>query len=299
MANLSEEIGRIAAQVGPAVVGLGPGWGSGSGVVVADDRVVTVGAPRREEVGVVFADGRRERGRVAGTDADSGLAVIAVDTGGVAPVVAAGGDPASLPIGAAVFALADPGGRGLRVTAGHMASVPRRMRAGRGRPLADAIEHTAPLPRGSSGGPLVDAAGGLIGLNAVRTPAGLIIALGATPALWGRIEDLAAGRATPAAPRLGVAIAPPRMARRLRRSVGLPPRDGLLVRAVEEDGPAGRAGLRAGDLIVAVGGEPLAGLDQLYSQLDLAGAAGTLEVGYVRGVEEASATVEFGAVAAA
>ena len=116
---------------------------------------------------------------VAGLDTDNDLAVLAVDTGD-APAIAweprggtsagedagdvrgqaAGGE---LGIGAPVVALANPGGRGLRATLGFVSSGGRSFRGPRGRRIRGAIEHTAPLPRGSSGGPLVDPDGNLLG----------------------------------------------------------------------------------------------------------------------------------------
>src|SRR5919204_423797 len=126
----------------------------------------------------------------------------------------------------------------------------RGFRGPRGRRVRDALEHTATLPRGSSGGPLVDVEGRLLGLNALRLEGGLILALPAGPALRERVQLLARGEA-PSPHRLGVAVAPPRVARRLRRAVGLPERSGLLVRAVEQDGAAERAGIEAGGLLVA------------------------------------------------
>ena len=86
------------------------------------------------------------------------------------------------------------------------------------------------------------------------------------------------------------------MARRLRRAVGLPERDGLLVRAVEEEGPAGRAGVERGDLIVAAGGKEIDGVETLYTALDeVPAAGGELELTVVRGTEERSVTVTFAA----
>src|SRR5207247_6888228 len=85
--ELSFTIGRIAGRVGPSVVGIGRGWGVGSGVVVAEGRVLTNAHNlRRDETSVHFADGRRERGQVAGVDADNDLAVIDVDTGEATPL---------------------------------------------------------------------------------------------------------------------------------------------------------------------------------------------------------------------
>src|SRR5919202_6087575 len=290
VADLSDLISSAAERVGPAVVGIGRGWGLGSGVVVETGQVVTSAHNlRRDEVTVTFADGRREVGRRAGVDPDLDLAVVAVDPGD-APAVAWDPDATDSPVGAAVVALANPGGRGLRATLGFVSSGPRRIRGPRGRPIEGAIEHTAPLPRGSSGGPLVDAEGRLLGLNSLRLDGGLILALAADADLRARVEALARGEA-PASPVLGLALAPPRVARRMRRAVGLPELDGLLVRGVAEDGAAAKAGIERGDLIVAAAGRPLERVDDLYETLDGLEPGGTLELGLVRGTEERSASV--------
>jgi serine protease Do len=150
------------------------------------------------------------------------------------------------------------------------------------------IEHTAPLPRGAGGGPLLDADGRMLGLNARRHDGGLILALPAAE-LAPRVEALLAGDTT-APRRLGVAVLSPRAARRLRGAVGLPERDGLLVRAVEPDGAAGRAGVSRGDLLVALDGRALGGVDDLYAALDA--AAGPLDLRVLRGAEELDLRVE-------
>jgi serine protease Do len=155
-----------------------------------------------------------------------------------------------------------------------------------------AIEHTAPLPRGSSGGPLTDAAGRLEGINTIRVDGGLILAIPADATLRERVEALGRGE-TPTRVRLGVGIAPPRVARRLRRAVGLPERDGVLVRVVEDGSAAARAGLERGDLIVAAAGREVDRVDVLYEALDGARAASQLELTIVRGTEERSVLVTF------
>ena len=267
LAELETTIQTAAEKVGPAVVGLGRGWGLGTGVVVAAGRVLTNAHNLRgDEATITFAGGRRETGRVAGVDLDVDLAAIEMDTGDVEPVA---WDPEAGPpaLGTAVLALANPGGRGLRVTTGFVSSAERRFRGPRGRRIAGAIEHTAPLPRGSSGGPLVDSEGRLLGLNTIRQEGGLILAIPADAGLARRADALWRGEPAQRA-RLGVAIAPPRVARRLRKAVGLPERDGLLVRAVEDDSPAGRAGVQPGDLVVAVDRRPVEGVDVLYEVLD-------------------------------
>jgi len=292
--ELEASVQTAASRTGPAVVGLGRGWGIGSGVVIATGRVLTNAHNlRHDEVTVTFADGRAESGRVAGTDADLDIAVIDVDTGEVEPVEwLSDGDDGAPAIGRAVLALANPGGRGLRVTPGFVSSTARSFRGPRGRRIAGAIEHTAPLPRGSSGGPLIDSAGRLLGINSVRVDGGLILAVPADAGLRQRVEALGRGE-EPTRVRLGVAIAPPRVARRLRRAVGLPERDGLLVRGVEDGSPAERAGIERGDLLVAVGDRAIDRVDVLYEALDGARAAGRLSLTIVRGTDERTIDVAF------
>ena len=311
--TLQDAIAGAAERVGPSVVGLGRGWGHGSGVVIADGHVLTSAhSLRRDEVTVSFADGRREIATVAGVDTDNDLAVLAVDTGDAPPVAwepaggdsageaaSGGGSPAELGIGSPVIALANPGGRGLRATLGFVSSGERSFRGPRGRRIRGAIEHTAPLPRGSSGGPLVDPDENLLGLNSLRLDGGLILAVPASAAVKDRILGLARGEAV-SPHRLGVAIAPPRVARRLRNAVGLPERDGLLVRAVEDGTPGAEAGIEPGDLIVAAGGAPTAGVEALYTALDgVPAAGGDLELTLVRGTDERTVTATFSGAQAA
>ncbi len=294
MAVLEELEGAIqtaAERTGPAVIGLGQGWGRGSGFVFDSNRILTNAHNLRgDEVTVTFGDGRREAGKVLATDPDLDLAVIEVDTAGIEPLPWAEEDVESLPIGRSVLALANPGGRGLRVTPGFVSSTARSFRGPRGRRVHGAIEHTAPLPRGSSGGPLIDGAGRLLGVNAVRADGGLILAVPADRATRERVEKLSRGEA-PKRARLGVAVAPPRVARRLRRAVGLPERDGILVRGVERGSPADRADLERGDLIITAGGRDMDRIEALYETLDGAQTGGQLELTILRGAEERTVTV--------
>ena len=296
MTAVLEEIGRAIAgaaeRVGPAVVGLGRGWGRGSGVVIGPDLVLTTAHNLRGDEIAVSTDGGEEAalGRVAGVDADLDVAVIRVDTRGAQPVAWDPEAVAAVGVGSPVFALADPGGRGLRATAGFVSATGRSFRGPGGRRIRGSIEHSAPLPRGASGGPLVDLEGRLLGLNAIRLEGGLILAVPADAALRRRVDALGGGEAAER-PRLGVALAPPRAARKLRAAVGLPERDGLLVRGVEPESPAGRAGLERGDLLVGAGGVALESVDALFDALEAAAGGGTLELGVVRGTEERAVSV--------
>jgi serine protease Do len=285
-------IRQVAESASASVVGIGQRWGAGSGIVLGAGKVLTnAHNVRADQVHVTFADGRTADGTVAGQDEDGDLAAIDVDTGGAPELTwAAGAEAAG--VGMPVFALANPGGRGLRVTFGLISGIDRSFRGPRGRRISGSIEHTAPLLPGSSGGPVVDAGGRLLGINTNRLGEGFYLAIPADEALRGKVDALARGEAT-APPRLGVAIAPGHVARRLRRAVGLPDSDGLLIREVAEDSPASRAGLASGDLIVAVAGQPVARIDDLFSGLSAVGS-GAVEVRVIRGAEERTVEVVFG-----
>jgi serine protease Do len=280
----------VAERVGPAVVGIGAGWGLGSGVVVADGVVLT-NAHNVSDPGVtlIFADGRTAEGHLSGHDIDGDIAVIAVDTSGVTPVEWASA-PARL--GASVFALANPGGRGLRVTLGSVSSVGRAFRGPRGRRVTGTVEHTAPMVKGSSGGPLVDASGRLVGLNTNRLGEGFYAALPADDDLRRRVDALSRGE-SPARPQLGVGLVPGRAARHIRRAAGLPDRDGVLIQEVADGSPAAHAGLRRGDLIVEAAASAVTSIDDLYQAVDGLGADQTLALKVVRGADELSISVTF------
>jgi serine protease Do len=286
--DLSSAITAAAAAASPSVVGIGSRL-RGSGVVVAKDRVLTNAHNLRgDEVTVTFADGRALRGRVVGTDVDGDLAVVDVDTAGAPALAWADGAAA---VGGVVFGLAATSGGPARVTVGTISAVGRAFQGPGGRRISGSLEHTAPMASGSSGGPIVDAAGGLVGLNTHRIGEGFYLARQADAELRERVEVLSRGQSVER-PRLGVVVAPAHVARRLRRSVGLPERDGLLVRGVEDGSPATGAGIREGDLIVRVAGADVADADGLLDAM--AGASGTIEVVVVRGAEELTLSAKLG-----
>jgi serine protease Do len=289
--EIGASIKQLAEGPGISVVGVGQRWGVGSGIVLGEGTVLTnAHNVRGDRVTVTFADGREEEGTVAGRDVDGDLAVISVDTGGV-PALPWAGDAAA-EIGTPVYALANPGGRGLRVTFGFVSGIERTFRGPRGRRITGSLEHTAPLLPGSSGGPLLTAAGQLLAINTNRLGEGFYLAIPADETLRGRAETLARGESAQS-PRLGVAIAPNFVARRLRRAVGLPDTDGLLVRDVVDDSPAARAGLAKGDLITAAAGNPIGTPDDLFDALQAA-AGGAIELTIIRGTDERTIQVTFG-----
>ena len=286
-------IEEAAARTGPAVIGLRRGARRGSGVLVGDARAVTLARNLRDDdLTVALGDGSEVSARVLGVDREVDLALLELESASGGRPLDLRGDAGEPEIGTAVIALADPAGRGLRVTAGHVSAAPRTVRGPRGRLLHGIVEHTVPLPRGAGGGPLVDLEGRLVGLNSVRLEGGFILALPAR-VVRERLQALATGRGADA-PRLGVAIVSPRAARRLRAAVGLPEQEGLLVRAVEPGSPADRAQLARGDLIVAAGERPVTSIDDLYAALDTLRDGGTLALTLLRGAEEHRVDVALG-----
>src|ERR1700733_9164936 len=284
-----DEIGagikQLAAGPGTSVVGIGQRWGAGSGIVLAEGKVLTnAHNVRGDRVTVTFSDGRTAEGNVAGRDVDGDLAVIDVDTSGIPALPWADGAPTET--GTPVFALANPGGRGLRVTFGFVSGVERTFRGPRGRRITGSLEHTPPLLPGSSGGPVLTAAGQLLGIKTSRLGGAIPLATPAAQVLRGRAHRLAGGESAQP-PRLGVAIAPNHVARRLRRAVGLPDADGLLIRDVAEDSPAAPA---RRPLIVAAAGHPVGTPDDLFDALRAA-PGGTIELNLIRGTDELTVRV--------
>jgi serine protease Do len=290
--DLQTAVGSIAERVGPSIVGIGRGT-RGSGIVLAQDKILTNAHNLRgDQVTVTFADGRRVIGDVAGFDADGDLAVISVETGPATPLEWGDGD--GLAVGRAVFGAGASHGGGTRVTFGLVSAVARAFRGPGGRRIEGSVEHTAPLAPGSSGGALLDTDGRLVGLNTNRIGEGFYLALPANSELRARVDALGRGE-TPKRARLGVAVAPSHIARRMRRSVGLPERDGLLVRGVEDGSLAADAGIEAGDLIVEAGGRSITDADDLFAALSAVEPPFDLKV--VRGAEERTVRVGGGAAA--
>ncbi|HEX2844848.1 MAG TPA: S1C family serine protease [Candidatus Limnocylindria bacterium] len=285
LADLGREIGDIAERIGPSVVGIGNRWRGGSGIVIGENRILTNAHNLHgDEVTVTFADGRSAEAKPIGVDVDGDLAVLEATTEG-APILPAGTDAPG--VGTPVVALGNPNGHGPRVTFGFVSGTGRSFRGPRGRRVADAVEHTAPLMPGSSGGPIVGLDGRLLGINTNRLGHGFYLAIAADASLADRLGALGRGE-TPTRRRLGVGLAPAHVARRLRRAVGLPERDGLLVREVEDDSPAASAGIAEGDLIVGVGDRDVTSADDLFDAL---GTSGDLEIRLVRGADELTVTV--------
>ncbi|MEM9713989.1 MAG: trypsin-like peptidase domain-containing protein [Actinomycetota bacterium] len=282
-------ITRLAEDVAPSVVRIGRDH-RGSGVIAGQDTIVTNSHHLRDRTTTVsFADGTTVDAEVRAADADGDLVVLDAATSERPHITWGDGD--ALALGRELFAVGTDPGIGPRVTVGRVSAVNREFSGPRGRRIAGAVEHTAPVRRGGSGGPVVDADGAVVGISTHRVRGGLYLARPVDERFRERVARLVEGDDVER-PRLGVALAAPAVARRLRRSVGLPERDGLLVRDVEDDSPAAAAGLAEGDLIVGAGGSAISDVDGLFAALEDAGDRVVLDV--VRGAEDVELTVELG-----
>jgi len=287
--ELGTAVSSVAKKVGASAVRVGGGWRGASGVVIGPGAVLTnAHNVRSAELTVTFADGRQATGTLAGIDVDGDLAVVSVETGSSPQVE---WSTATAHIGTPVFAVT-LNGTGPRVTLGFVSSVARAFRGPRGRRISGSLEHTAPLVPGSSGSALVDADGKLVGLNTNRLGGGFYLALPADESLRSRVVALQRGESLER-PRLGIAIAPSWVARKMRRAVGLPDREGVLVREVEANGQAERAGIAAGDLIVEAAGKQIREPDDIYDALGTAGNSPSMTLRIVRGAEERTVDVQF------
>jgi S1-C subfamily serine protease len=258
----------VAETLSPAVANLrvtrrtrrGAMEGAGSGVVIAPDGYLLTSAHvvERAETGTAsFPDGREVDVEVVGRDPLSDLAVLRAEAGDLAPAEL--GEAEGLRVGQLVVAIGNPHGFASSVTAGVISGLGRSLpvgeRRGPRRLVENVIQTDAALNPGNSGGALVDASCRVVGINTALAGIGLGLAVPINTATRTIVSTLMReGRVRRA--ELGVAVAPrplpPRAAARLGRV------SAVQVLQVVEDGPAARAGLVRGDLLVALDGEPVA-----------------------------------------
>jgi S1-C subfamily serine protease len=247
--------------------------GGGSGFVFTPDGLILTNShvvhdARRIEI--TLADGRRMPASAIGDDPASDLAVIRIDQARADEpglTAAALGDSQQLRVGQLVVAIGNPYGFQSTVTAGVVSALGRSLRSYSGRLIDDVIQTDAALNPGNSGGPLVDSAGRVVGVNtATILPAqGICFAIGINTAKFVASRLLRDGRIRRSY--IGVSAQTVPIHRRVVRFYDLPKETGVVALSVEEKSPAQSAGVREGDVIVALEGHPVAGVDDLHRVL--------------------------------
>jgi S1-C subfamily serine protease len=185
-------------------------------------------------------------------------------------------------VGQLVVAVGNPFGFESTVSAGVVSALGRSLRSRQGRLIEGIVQHTAALNPGNSGGPLVDARGEVVGINTaiIAMAQGIGFAVPATTAQWILTELLTQGRVRRAY--LGISGRDRPLDRRLVRALELPVTRAVEVMTCEAEGPAARADVRPGDLIVAVNGSAVDGMDALYRHVSRWPAGTTLTLSLVR-----------------
>src|SRR6202021_2186183 len=247
--------------------------GGGSGFIFTPDGLILTNSHvvhDAKRIEVTMSDGRRMPASAIGDDPASDLAVIRIDEPRVEEpglTAAALGDSQQLRVGQVVIAIGAPYGFQSTVTAGVVSALGRSLRSYSGRLIDDVIQTDAALNPGNSGGPLVDSAGRVVGVNtATILPAqGICFAIGINTAKFVASRLLRDGRIRRSF--IGVSAQTTPVHRRGGRFYDLPKETGVVVISVEENSPAKRAGLREGDVIVALEGQPVAGVDDLHRVL--------------------------------
>jgi S1-C subfamily serine protease len=257
------------------------GMGSGSGFVVTPDGYVLTNShvvSGAKRITVALLGGERVSASLVGDDPDTDLAVVRIDAPHLTALSFA--DSSALRVGQIAIAVGNPYGFDTTVTAGVVSALGRSLRTQSGHLVDDVIQTDAALNPGNSGGPLVDSQGRVIGVNtAMIMPAqGICFAIASNLASFVMSKLIHEGRIRRAY--LGVAGQNVPLHRRVVRYHDLPHESGVFVVQVEPNSPAAQAGLRDGDLIVAFGDKPIAGIDDLHKLLteEQAGVGASLTV---------------------
>ncbi|NIR42396.1 MAG: trypsin-like serine protease [Gemmatimonadetes bacterium] len=276
----SQAVIGVAERLQPAVVSVSiwgrrrspwedPPSGNGSGLVIAPDGLIVtnhhvVEGTRR--VRVAFDGGEETEADVIGSDVASDLAMLRTDAGGL--TAAEFGDAGQLRVGQLVLAIGSPYGYTSTVTAGVVSALGRSMRAAAGRLIDNVIQTDAAINPGNSGGPLVTSHGLVVGINtaAIGRGAGIGFAIPVNETTR-RIMSALISHGIYRRAYLGIAGRERPLYAREARRLAREQRTGVEVVELEPGGPALTAGMREGDVIVAIDGEPVAGMSGLQGVL--------------------------------
>jgi S1-C subfamily serine protease len=242
--------------------------GGGSGFVFTPDGLILTNSHvvhDAKRIDVSLADGRRFPADIIGDDPATDLAVIRIEAPSL--VAAQLGDSQKLRVGQLAIAIGNPYGFQYTVTAGVVSALGRSLRSYSGRLIDDVIQTDASLNPGNSGGPLVTSDGQVVGVNTamIQMAQGLCFAIGINTAKFVASRLLRDGRIRRS--HIGVEAQTVPLHRRLVRFYDLPQESGVVVISVTDGSPGKTAGLREGDVIIALDGKPVAGVDDLHRLL--------------------------------
>jgi len=255
----------------------------GSGVIVSADGYVLTNhhvIDGADDIEVVLADGREYHARIKGVDPESDLAVLKTD-GNDLPTITFGTTD-GLQVGDVVLAIGNPFGFGNTVTLGIVSALGRN-HLGINR-FEDFIQTDAAINPGNSGGALVDTAGNLIGVNStIFSQSGGSMGIGfAIPVSLARTvlsQIIKDGVVT----RGWLGVEPQALTREVAQALALARTDGVLVRALQPDGPADRAGIQVRDVVVEIAGKPTPDVPQLLARIAELAPGSNAKIRVVRG----------------
>lgn len=271
----SRAVTSVADSVGPAVVRVeviknGHPSGVGSGVIIAPDGLVLTNShvvAGAKELRLQDAEGRVMEARKLGEDPDTDLALVRAGSARDLPSATLGNSK-TLKRGQLVVAIGNPLGFESTVTAGVISALGRSLRAKTGRLIEDVIQTDAALNPGNSGGPLVSSRGEVIGINTavILGAQGICFAVASNTAQFVLSELIQHGRVRRAYIGMSGQTAP--VPRRHARAAGIDNASGMVIAALEPQGPAALAGLMSLDVIVSADGESVTGVDDLIRLLN-------------------------------
>lgn len=259
------------------------GRGAGSGFAFTHDGFVLTNSHvvhEAKEVTAAFADGGEHRARLVGEDSDTDVAVLRLEDGSPPGMVL--GDSRNVEQGQIAIAVGSPLGFEFTVTAGIVSALGRSLKGYGGRTIDDVIQTDAALNPGNSGGPLLDSAGRVIGVNtaAITSAHGLAFAVAINTVKWAAMEVMRHGRVRRG--RLGIAAGTAALPRRWVRENDWPVSTAMRIKNVVQGSVAAAAGLRSGDWIIGAQGEAVSELSDLLRLVSGDGAEKTLVVKVLR-----------------
>ena len=298
----SKAIIRVVNKVGPAVVQIGVrkavperspfgviqrfAEGAGSGVIFAPDGYILTNShvvDGAREITVILSDGHDVAGAVVGADPETDVAVVRISPPeGRSLTSAKLGDSDRLQVGQLVVAIGSPAGLQSTVTAGIVSALHRTLPGYGGRMIEDIVQTDAPINPGNSGGPLVNSAGEVIGINVamLQQTQGLSFAIPINTVNWVASQLMRNGTVYRAVIGIGGQSVP--LSPQIRRTLRLEKPSAVQAIQILPGGPVERAGIRSGDVIYKLDGQPVATVDELRRYLERLHDGTQVHVSYLR-----------------